>query len=55
MARKTTRLTDKELKASKPKDKDYVLSDGDGLQFRVRKNGTTPAHQTYGKGANSSS
>lgn len=47
MARKTTRLTDKELKAAKPKDKDYVLSDGDGLQFRVRKNGTTQWNLNY--------
>ncbi|MCK6265370.1 tyrosine-type recombinase/integrase [Vibrio sp. ZSDE26] len=47
MARKTTRLTDKELKAAKPKDKDYVLSDGEGLQFRVRKNGTTQWNLNY--------
>ncbi len=32
------RLSDRKLKAVKVKDKDYVLSDGDGLQFRVRSN-----------------
>jgi integrase len=40
MAIKTTRLSDTQIKAAKAKDKDYVLSDGDGLQFRVRKNGS---------------
>ncbi|MFK5734852.1 tyrosine-type recombinase/integrase [Pseudomonas urmiensis] len=35
-----TRLTDRQLKAVKVKDKDYVLSDGDGLQLRVRSNGS---------------
>ena len=34
-------LSDRQLKAVKPKDKDYVLSDGDGLQLRVRVNGST--------------
>jgi len=47
MARKTTRLTDKQIKAAKPKDKDYVLSDGDGLQFRIRKNGTKQWNVNY--------
>lgn len=36
-----TRLSDRQLKAVKPKDKDYLLSDGDGLQLRVRVNGST--------------
>jgi integrase len=40
MAVKTSRLSDTEIKAAKAKDKDYVLSDGDGLQLRVRKNGS---------------
>ncbi|MEG6307474.1 hypothetical protein UXP06_23105, partial [Enterobacter ludwigii] len=31
MARKTKPLTDTEIKASKPKDADYQLYDGDGL------------------------
>ena len=34
------RLSDRQLKAVKAKDKDYVLSDGDGLQLRVRSNGS---------------
>ncbi len=34
------RLSDRQLKAVKVKDKDYVLSDGDGLQLRVRSNGS---------------
>ncbi|RXF63509.1 integrase [Pseudomonas syringae] len=36
MCAQTTRLSDRQLKAVKPKDKDYVLTDGDGLQLRVR-------------------
>ncbi|ELR66115.1 Integrase [Photobacterium marinum] len=40
MGRTTTRLTQKEIEHAKPKEKDYVLSDGDGLQLRVRKNGS---------------
>lgn len=34
------RLTNKQIEHAKPKEKDYVLSDGDGLQFRVRTNGS---------------
>lgn len=41
MCAQATRLSDRQLKAVKPKDKDYVLSDGDGLQLRVRVNGST--------------
>ncbi|MBW8191422.1 tyrosine-type recombinase/integrase [Neiella marina] len=41
------RLTDKELKSAKPKDKDYVLTDGEGLQFRVRANGTRQWNFNY--------
>lgn len=37
---KTSRLSDRQLQATKPKDKDYVLFDGNGLQFRVRSNGS---------------
>lgn len=40
MARTTTRLTDKEIKAAKPKEKEYALSDGDGLRLRVKTNGS---------------
>ena len=38
MCAQTTRLSDRQLKAVKPQDKDYVLTDGDGLQLRVRAN-----------------
>lgn len=38
MCAQPTRLSDRQLKAIKPKDKDYVLTDGDGLQLRVRVN-----------------
>lgn len=38
MCAQTARLSDRQLKAVKPKDKDYVLTDGDGLQLRVRVN-----------------
>jgi len=40
MCAKATRLNDKEIKAAKPGDKDRVLSDGDGLQLRIRNNGS---------------
>lgn len=40
MGRTTTRLTQKEIEHAKPKVKDYVLSDGDGLQLRIRTNGS---------------
>nr|WP_273916466.1 DUF932 domain-containing protein [Pseudomonas sp. TNT2022 ID642] len=36
MCAQATRLSDRQLKAVKPKDKDYVLSDGDGLQLSMR-------------------
>lgn len=40
MARKVSRLTDTEIKAAKGKDKVYVLSDGEGLQLRIKPNGS---------------
>tara|TARA_Y100000588_G_scaffold371596_1_gene443102 strand:+ start:189 stop:1427 length:1239 start_codon:yes stop_codon:yes gene_type:complete len=40
MAKTTTRLTDKEIKAAKPKEKEYNLFDGDGLRLRVKPNGS---------------
>ncbi|WP_318489457.1 tyrosine-type recombinase/integrase [Photobacterium leiognathi] len=40
MARKITRLTDKQIKSTIPKDKEFTLSDGDGLQLRIRTSGT---------------
>lgn len=33
-------LSDRQLKTVKAKDKDYILSDGNGLQLRVRSNGS---------------
>lgn len=40
MARITKPLTNTEIKQAKPKDKVYTLSDGGGLQLRVKPNGT---------------
>ncbi|MEZ8192072.1 integrase domain-containing protein [Vibrio sp. 1F279] len=40
MAKTTTRLSDKEIKASKPGDKEYNLFDGDGLRLRIKPNGS---------------
>jgi len=40
MARITKPLTNTEIKQAKPKDKDYPLSDGHGLQLRVKSNGS---------------
>ena len=36
MPTNATRLSDRQLKAVKATGKDFVLSDGDGLQLRVR-------------------
>lgn len=40
MHSRAKRLTDNKVKNAAPKDKDYVLGDGDGLQMRVRSNGS---------------
>lgn len=40
MARITTKLNDKEIKAAKSKEKEYILSDGDGLRLRIKPNGS---------------
>lgn len=40
MAKKVTPLTDTEIKKAKPRDKEYELSDGDGLMLRVRPSGS---------------
>jgi len=40
MARMTKPLSDTEIKTAKPKDKNYKLSDGQGLYLVVKKNGT---------------
>ncbi len=39
MAKVTTRLSDKEIKSAKSKEKKYILSDSDGLRLRVKPNG----------------
>lgn len=36
MARTVTKLVDKTIKASRSKDKEYILSDGEGLRLRVK-------------------
>lgn len=38
MCAQTDRLSNRQLKAVKSEDKDYVLTDGDGLQLRARIN-----------------
>jgi integrase len=40
MAKITKPLTNTEVKQAKPKDKDYTLLDGEGLQLRVKTSGT---------------
>ncbi|HGN2041732.1 TPA: integrase [Proteus mirabilis] len=40
MARKTKPLTDTEIKAAKPQDKDYQLYDGDGLTLLIKPSGS---------------
>lgn len=35
MGTKAVRLNQKQIEHAKPKEKDYVLSDGDGLQLRI--------------------
>jgi integrase len=40
MARTTKPLTNTEVKQAKPKDKIYTLSDGSGLQLRIKPNGS---------------
>ena len=47
MAIKVIPLTDKKIKAAAIKDKDYVLSDGDGLQLRVRSYGSKAWNFNY--------
>lgn len=40
MARKVTPLSDREIKSAKPRDKEYNLSDGDGLIMRIKTTGS---------------
>ncbi len=40
MARQVVRLTDRKIKTTSSTEKEFTLSDGDGLQLRIRPNGT---------------
>lgn len=40
MACRTTTLTDTQIKTTKPRDKNYTLSDGGGLYLLIKKNGS---------------
>lgn len=40
MARKTNPLTNTEVKQAKPKDKEYLLVDGEGLSLRIKPSGS---------------
>lgn len=40
MAKRVIPLTDTKVKNAKPKDKEYTLSDGDGLELRIRPAGS---------------
>ena len=40
MARITKPLTNTEVQQAKPTDKEYILSDGEGLRLRVKPNGS---------------
>ncbi|KGU86641.1 integrase domain-containing protein [Pseudomonas mediterranea] len=40
MGAQATRLSDVKIRAAKPQAKDYILTDGNGLQLRVRTNGS---------------
>ncbi|KPY34395.1 Phage integrase [Pseudomonas syringae pv. papulans] len=47
MPTNATRLSDRQLKAVKATGKDFVLSDGGGLQLRVRASGSTMWNFNY--------
>ncbi|MCF4174472.1 tyrosine-type recombinase/integrase [Vibrio sp. McD22-P3] len=40
MPKLTVRLSDKEIKKAEVRDKEYILADGNGLNIRIRPNGT---------------
>ncbi len=42
MPRTTKPLTNTEVERSKPKEKEYSLSDGNGLTLRIKPNGSKP-------------
>lgn len=43
----TAKLSDRRIKTLKPQEKDYVLTDGNGLQLRVRANGSKAWNFNY--------
>ncbi|MEZ8971776.1 integrase arm-type DNA-binding domain-containing protein [Vibrio cyclitrophicus] len=47
MPKKTTSLSDKQIKAAEIKTKEYILSDGNGLNLRIRPNGTKSWQYRY--------
>ncbi|KGA24543.1 hypothetical protein AO825_04940 [Pectobacterium brasiliense] len=47
MARITTPLTNTEIKAAKPAEKEYTLQDGDGLYLLVKSSGSKIWHFNY--------
>jgi hypothetical protein len=47
MAKITKPLTNTEVKQTKPKDKVYTLSDGYGLQLRIKPNGTKLCNENH--------
>ena len=47
MVVKVTPLSDKKIKSAKVKDKDYVLSDGEGLQLTIRTSGSKLQNVNY--------
>lgn len=49
MPKVVTRLTDRKIKEAKPKDKEYNLSDGNGLMLRVLSSGTKRWYFNYQK------
>ncbi len=51
MCAQTARLSDRQLNAVKPKDKDYVLTDGDSLQLHVRVNRSMQWNFNYSRSA----
>ena len=47
MGAQATRLSDLDVEAAKPKEKDYTLTDGNGLRLRVRINGSRLLNFNY--------
>lgn len=47
MGRTTTPLSDLQIKNTNPREKEYTLSDGNGLQLRIMPNGTKSWRQLY--------